>query len=195
MAVDLSKAYYSRDEVMRAIESLKDRYLKESASPSAAALEAAVATKNTTVVAAAQPPTIGHSATRLANSTIVRDIECLNGKLAELQAEISRLTLLQQRQQQQQQQQNVKNNSNRTSMVFNVDNNAANKESTPESDGLSQQPGRNPTILQLITLILNRLYSFFYSFTRWIVFHLVRVGNCQTRETVVVDAQEESYFH
>lgn len=130
MAVDLSKAYYSRDEVMRAIESLKDRYLKESASPSVSALEAAMASKTTP------------NSSRLASSAIVRDIECLNNKLAELQAEISRLTLLQQK--------GVVSKSgnitNRTSTGFNTEAKeiiapVEKSESNTHMDGVNQQPG------------------------------------------------------
>jgi prefoldin subunit 5 len=91
MAVDLSKAYYSRDEVMRAIESLKDRYIKESTNAQGhlnLMESSSSSSKNPT------------SSNRLASSGIVKDIECLNNKLAELQSEISRLTLLQQKQHQ-----------------------------------------------------------------------------------------------
>lgn len=164
MAVDLSKAYYSRDEVMRAIESLKDRYLKESSSPSAAALEAAMASKQTS------------SSRTSASTTIVRDIECLNSKLAELQAEISRLTLLQQRQQQ-----SAKSN---RSTAFNVDM-AVNKEQiTPSAadkseasdNGLNQQPGLYISIFYPSSISICLFDCVFYY--RWIVFYLVWIWYC-----------------
>lgn len=94
MAVDLSKAYYSRDEVMKAIESLKDKYTKESTTTT---------TTPTSTLVQTTPSSSSTSATRIASSNIVKDIEVLNNKLAELQSEISRLTLLQQKQQTQQQ--------------------------------------------------------------------------------------------
>lgn len=157
MAVDLSKAYYSRDEVMRAIESLKDRYLKESTSPSASALEAAIASKTTTTTPPIPttpnsmqqqqlPASSGTSGngSRLPNMAIVREIESLNGKLRELQGEISRLTLLQNRYDQQQG--NGKSVINRASVVLNsevaTDKHVVDtKLSSNELDGLSQQPG------------------------------------------------------
>lgn len=83
MSVDLSKAYYSRDEVIRAIESLKSKYTKEAMNNAT----------NITVNRAHQ------NATNNVNSSVmVKEIEALNGKLADLQNEINRLTLLQQKQ-------------------------------------------------------------------------------------------------
>ncbi|RNA38691.1 hypothetical protein BpHYR1_045307 [Brachionus plicatilis] len=73
MTVDLTKAYYSRDEVIKAIESLKDKYINSS-----------------TINKMAPNP----SANGTSNS-MVKDIEVLNNKLTELQNEINRLTLLQ----------------------------------------------------------------------------------------------------
>lgn len=142
MAVDLSKAYYSRDEVMRAIESLKDRYLKESHSPSGPALEAALANKTSPTWTGSG----GNNSSRgLPNVTIVREIESLSGKLRDLQNEISRLTL----QQQQVQQQGQKTSPiNRASVVLSTHSNAVPETSSPteksvseNADGLSQQPG------------------------------------------------------
>lgn len=74
MAVDLTKAYYSRDEVIKAIESLKDKYINSN-------------NMNTT----SQSPSVNST-----SNNMVKDIEVLNNKLTELQSEINRLTLMQQ---------------------------------------------------------------------------------------------------
>ncbi|CAF0704892.1 unnamed protein product [Brachionus calyciflorus] len=75
MSVDLSKAYYSRDEVIKAIESLKDKYIYSSSM-----------NKH------------GQNGNGINSNNMVKDIEILNNKLTELQAEINRLTLQQQNQ-------------------------------------------------------------------------------------------------
>jgi hypothetical protein len=86
MAFDLSKAYYSRDEMLKAIDALKEKYVKESnaASDMAAQASSKLNTSNSSKT----------------GSAMVRDIEVLNSKLSELQNEINRLTLLQQKQHQ-----------------------------------------------------------------------------------------------
>ena len=76
MAVDLSKAYYSRDEVIKAIESLKEKYINSS-------------TMNK----------VGQNGNGMNTpNSMVKDIEVLNNKLTELQSEINRLTSIQQNQ-------------------------------------------------------------------------------------------------
>jgi hypothetical protein len=82
MTVDLNKAYYSRDEMIKAIEALKEKHLKE-ANINASKLN--LTTSNTSNIANAASPL-----------SMVKDIEVLNSKLAELQNEINRLTLMQQ---------------------------------------------------------------------------------------------------
>jgi hypothetical protein len=80
MSVDLSKAYYSRDEVIRAIESLKDKYVRGNYSNNNVNTNG---TKN-----------ISNNNSNETNN-MVKEIEALNMKLSELQNEINRLTLVQ----------------------------------------------------------------------------------------------------
>lgn len=87
MSVDLSKAYYSRDEMIKAIEVLKDRYVRESSAV------AELSTNNNI----SSPSNLNNNST-----SMVKDIETLNSKLMSLQNEINRLTLLQQKQYEQQ---------------------------------------------------------------------------------------------
>lgn len=88
MAVDLSKAYYSRDEMLKAIDALKEKYVKESNAASDIAAQAS--------------SKLNTSNSSNTGSAMVKDIEVLNSKLSELQNEINRLTLLQQKQHQSQ---------------------------------------------------------------------------------------------
>jgi hypothetical protein len=89
MSVDLSKAYYSRDEMIKAIEALKDRYVRESS------VVAELSNNN-----ASSPSNLNNNSSN--NTSMVKDIETLNSKLSSLQNEINRLTLLQQKQYDQQ---------------------------------------------------------------------------------------------
>lgn len=84
MSVDLSKAYFSRDEVMRAIESLKEKYGKEAGHINSLLMNGG---------ANLNKPNSNNNTN---NSNMVKEIEILNNKLSELQNEINRLTLLQQ---------------------------------------------------------------------------------------------------
>ena len=88
MSVDLSKAYYSRDEVLKAINSLKEQYGKE-----ANAINT-ILMSNTSSKQASSAPTTSNN--NLSSSTMVKEIEMLNNKLGELQSEINRLTLVNQ---------------------------------------------------------------------------------------------------
>lgn len=81
--LDLSKAYYSRDEMSKALKTLKDKYIKESTEADNMAIQAS--------------NLLNSSNNASTSSTMVKDIEVLNGKLSELQNEILRLTLLQQK--------------------------------------------------------------------------------------------------
>jgi hypothetical protein len=102
MSVDLSKAYYSRDEVVKAIESLKEKYGKEANS-----INMLLMSNNKSQQAAASNPASNNTtpnkreqaaaSSSTNNGNMVKEIEILNGKLSELQNEINRLTLLQQK--------------------------------------------------------------------------------------------------
>ena len=83
---DLSKAYYSRDEMLKTIDTLKEKYEKDSS------VTAAIVTQAGKNLASTSSANSGSS------TTMVKDIDSLNSKLSELQNEITRLTLLQQKQ-------------------------------------------------------------------------------------------------
>jgi hypothetical protein len=91
MSVDLSKAYYSRDEVIKAIESLKEKYGKETNNINMLLMG------NSTQLVNSNNSNTNKQASSVANGNMVKEIEILNGKLSELQNEINRLTLLQQK--------------------------------------------------------------------------------------------------
>lgn len=94
MSVDLSKAYYSRDEMIKAIEALKDRYVRESS--------VVAELSNNNVSSPSNLNNNNNNNGSSNNTSMVKDIETLNSKLSSLQNEINRLTLLQQKQYDQQ---------------------------------------------------------------------------------------------
>ena len=97
-AVDLTKAYYSRDEMLKTIDTLKEKYVKESNEAAA-------------IVTQAGKNLASNLSTNAGTSTsMVKDIDSLNNKLSELQNEITRLTLLQQKQNHQQHAQKLGSN-------------------------------------------------------------------------------------
>ena len=125
---DISKAYYSRDEMMKTIEVLKSTTV-------------ALASKAATVVAAGQN-------TNSSSESAVKDIDSellkANSKLAELQNEIARLSELQQQQQQGLSTQKSVSDNNSTKGSFS-ESNDLNEELTSVSKTESPFPENNET--------------------------------------------------
>lgn len=97
--VDLAKASYTRDEMSKAIEILKEKFVQESLNVAQAAEQIKKSQNNNQ----SQNSRLSSNQPAMSNNTaMVKDIEVLNSKLAELQNEINRLTLLQQKQYSQQ---------------------------------------------------------------------------------------------
>lgn len=98
--VDLAKTSYSRDEMSKAIELLKEKFVQESLNVAQAAEQIK---KTQSSNQSLNQGRLSNSQSAMSNNTaMVKDIEVLNSKLAELQSEINRLTLLQQKQYSQQ---------------------------------------------------------------------------------------------
>jgi len=100
--VDLTKTSYSRAEMSKAIEILKEKFVQESLNVAQAAEQIKKSQNNRL---SNNQSTMSHNNNNNNNNNstaMVKDIEVLNGKLADLQNEINRLTLLQQKQYSQQ---------------------------------------------------------------------------------------------
>jgi hypothetical protein len=96
---DLTKANYSRDDMSKAIELLKEKFVQESLNVA----QAAEQIKKSQSSSQSQNSRLSSNQPAMSNNTaMVKDIEVLNSKLADLQNEINRLTLLQQKQYSQQ---------------------------------------------------------------------------------------------
>jgi hypothetical protein len=141
MSVDLSRAYHTRDEVTKAIDSLKDQFGKEATNINMMLMGNNTAQNNNNNNANTSSPASSGKANL--NDNMMKEIEMLNGKLGVLQSEIHRLTLLQQNPSGDEKQQIIKTKPQATAFVIDLNSASFNLAEEKKSQAESNQTKDN----------------------------------------------------